>query len=261
MQPAPQLELQSIRFGFEPNAWELRIPELVLGGEGICGVVGPNGAGKSSLLKLGAGLLSPSEGRVRLDGRPVRRLRRRDLARRLGYLPQEVPVLFDYTVAQVAAMGRHAHGGGLGLDAAGDIAAVTRALDAVQMEPFRHRRFSQLSGGERRRAWLAAALAQEPDLLLLDEPTQALDVHHAAAIMDVLARKAAEGLRVVVVMHDLNLAALVCDRLVFLDHGRVAADGAPGNVLTADRIAAAYGGGVEVISHPVTNQPVVLAVK
>lgn len=256
-----ELELRSVRFYFEPGGWALQIPELVLGGAGLCGIVGPNGSGKSTLLGLAAGLLTPVEGKVRLNGQSLARQNRKTIARHLGYLPQECPALFDYTVGQVAAMGRHAYGGALEPTDPDDIAAVARALDAVKMEAFRPRRLSQLSGGERRRAWLASALAQEPELLLLDEPTQALDVHHAAAVMEALARKATEGLRVVVVLHDLNLAALYCDRLILLQDGQVTADGPPADILSEDRLVSAYGRHVEVIVHPETKNPVILAKK
>jgi len=256
--PAPQLDLDSIRFQYPEGAWNLHVPHLSLGGDRLCGIVGPNGSGKSSLLRLAAGLAAPDQGQVRLNGRSVLRLSRKPLARQVGYLPQECPALFDYTVAQVVAMGRHAHGGLLEPKAPDDIGAVARALDAVRMEPLRHRRLSQLSGGERRRAWLASALAQEPDLLLLDEPTQALDLHHAASVMAVLSRKAAEGLRVVTVLHDLNLAGLYCTRLVLLKDGRVVADGRPDEILTQERLVEAYGPNLDVVHHPKTLQPIVL---
>ncbi len=256
-----ELVLEAVRFGYPAGDWDLEIPRLVFGGESICGIIGPNGSGKSTLLKLAAGLLTPGRGHVSLNGRALTRMPRRQIARQAGYLPQECPPLFDYTVAQVAAMGRHAHGGVLELAEPGDIAAVARALDAVQLESFRTRRLSQLSGGERRRAWLASTLAQEPGLLLLDEPTQALDLHHAAAVMNVLAAKAAEGLRVVAVLHDLNLAALYCDRLILLQEGRIAADGRPDEILTQERLMEAYGVHIDVFHHPNTLQPVMLPKK
>ncbi len=259
MNPACQLVLRSIRFGYEPGAWELHVPALAFGGEPICGIIGPNGSGKSTLLKVAAGLLSPGAGEVSLNGRPLSRMRRVDIARGLGFLPQECPVLFDYTVEHVAAMGRHAHGGVLELSAPGDREAVERALADTGLEPLRHRRLSQLSGGERRRAWIASALAQEPGLLLLDEPTQSLDLHQAAAVMEILARRAADGLRVVAVMHDVNLAALFCDRLVLLQAGQIAADGLPAELLTPERMFSAYGDKIEVLRHPKTQQPLVLA--
>ena len=261
MSSSSQLELRDLRFAYESAAWELRIPALSFGTEPLCGIVGPNGSGKSTLLKLAAGLLAPGEGAVELDGRSVARMRRADLARRLGYLPQECPALFDYAVEQVVAMGRHAHGGTLEMSNSADREAVARALGDVGLEALRHRPLSQLSGGERRRAWIASALAQEPEILLLDEPTQALDLHQAAAVMVILARRAANGLRVVAVMHDLNLAGLFCDRLVLLQAGQIAAQGLPADILTENRLVSAYGDKIEVLRRPETQNPIVLAKK
>lgn len=256
-----QLELRDLRFAYEADAWALQVPALAFGGEPLCGIVGPNGSGKSTLLKVAAGLLAPDAGEVALNGRPLAQLRRRAIARELGFLPQECPALFEYSVEQVAAMGRHAHGGVLEMSNPGDREAVARALAAVQLEPLRRRPVSQLSGGERRRTWIAAALAQEPEILLLDEPTQSLDLHQAAAVMEVLVRRAAAGMRVVAVLHDLNLAALYCDRLVLLRAGRVVADGLPAEILTPQRIADVYGDKIEVLRHPETQNPLVLAKK
>ena len=256
-----QLVLRNIRFSYESAGWELRLPDFSLGTEPLCGIVGPNGSGKSTLLKLAAGLLAPGEGRVELAGRSVAHFRRADLARRLGYLPQECPALFDYAVEQVVALGRHAHGGTLDLATAADRDAVARALADVGLEALRRRPLSQLSGGERRRAWLAAALAQEPEILLLDEPTQALDLHQAAAVMEILARRAANGLRVVAVLHDLNLAGLFCDRLVLVQAGEIAADGPPADILTENRLLAAYGDKIEVLRRPESQIPIILAKK
>ena len=256
-----QLDLRSLRFSYEPESWTLHVPALSFGGEPVCGIVGPNGSGKSTLLKIAAGLLEPQAGAVELEGKPLARMRRADIARVLGFLPQECPVLFDYTVEQIAAMGRHAHGGVLEMAAPGDREAVARALEAVHLEPLRPRTYSHLSGGERRRTWVASALAQEPALLLLDEPTQALDLHQAASLMAVLARKAAEGMRVVVVMHDLTLAALFCDRLILLQNGKIVADGVPDEILTPELLLPAYGDKIEVVRHPETQKPLILAKK
>ena len=256
-----QLALSSICFGYEADGWELQIPSLSFGGESICGIVGPNGSGKSTLLKIAAGLLSPQSGAVELNGHSISRMSRRSIALVLGILPQECPALFDYTVEQVVAMGRHAHGGVLEISAPGDREAVDRALADVALESLRHRPLSHLSGGERRRAWIASALAQEPSLLLLDEPTQSLDLHQAAAVMEVLARRAANGLRVVAVMHDLNLAALFCDRLLLFQNGKMISDGRPSDLLTPDLISSVYGEKIEVILHPNTKKPIVLSKK
>ncbi len=256
-----ELALRAVRFGYGTDAWELRIPALSFGREPLCGIVGPNGSGKSTLLKIAAGLLLPREGVVELDGCSLARQRRIQIARVLGFLPQECPALFDYTVEQVVAMGRHAHGGVLEMPNPGDREAVARALADVGLEALRHRPLSHLSGGERRRAWIASALAQEPGLLLLDEPTQSLDLHQAAAVMEILARRAADGLRVVAVMHDLNLAALFCDRLVLLQAGGIAAEGAPSEILTENHLFQAYGNRLEILRRPETKTPIVLAKK
>lgn len=261
MSSAGQLILRSIRFAYEPAAWSLDIPSLSFGNEPLCGILGPNGSGKSTLLKLAAGLLTPAEGTVELNHRPLAGQRRAEIARQLGFLPQECPALFDYTVEQVVAMGRHAHGGVLEMSNSGDRKAVARALADVGLEPLRQRPLSRLSGGERRRAWLASALAQEPEILLLDEPTQALDLHQAATVMEILTRRAAAGLRIVVVMHDLNLAALFCDRLTLLQHGTIAAEGFPAEILTENRLFDAYGDKIEVVGHPKTAKPVILPKK
>ena len=261
MRAQAELALKAVRFGYESGAWELRIPALALGYEPVCGIVGPNGSGKSTLLKLAAGLLPPGEGAAALNGVALAQIRRAVLARALGFLPQECPVLFDYTVEQVAAMGRHAHGGVLEMTAPGDREAVARALADTGLEALRRRPLSQLSGGERRRAWIASALAQEPDLLLLDEPTQSLDLHQAAAVMEILARRAAAGMRVVAVLHDLNLAALFCDRLILLQDGEISADGLPAEILTPERVFSAYGDKIEVLRHPETKNPLILAIK
>ena len=256
-----QLELCNLRFAYEPAGWTLEIPGLTFGGDSLCGLIGPNGSGKSTLMKIAAGLLAPAQGTVTLDGSTLRRMHRAAIARRLGFLPQECSMLFDYTVEQVVAMGRHAHGGVLEMPTASDRAAVERALADVGLECLRRRPLSHLSGGERRRAWLASALAQEPAILLLDEPTQALDQHQAAVVMEVLTRKAADGLRVVAVMHDLNLAALFCDRLILVQNGKVAADGLPAEILTEKHLIPAYGDKIEVIRCAAVPNPVVLAKK
>ncbi len=261
MSSSSQLELRHLRFAYEPAAWTLAVPALDFGGEPLCGIIGPNGSGKSTLLKLAAGLLAPEQGTVTLDGQALAGMSRLQIALRVGFLPQECRVMFDYTVEQVVAMGRHAHGGLLDLSEPRDREAVARALADVGLELLRHRPLSQLSGGERRRAWLASALAQEPDFLLLDEPTQALDVHQAAAVMDILARRAAAGLRVVAVLHDLNLAALFCDRLILVHHGEIVADGLPEAILTESRLVSAYGAQIDVFPHPGTSKPVILAKK
>ena len=185
-------------------------------------VVGPNGAGKSTLLQVLAGLVEPSRGTVTLDGIALRNHRRRDLARRIAWLPQRLDPAFDITVEGLVALGRTAHRSLWGGDDDADRRAIDGALAATDTTEFRDRLVQELSGGERQRVALAMSLAQAPQVLLLDEPTTHLDPAHAQGLLDVVARKHRdEGLTVVAVFHDLNLAALAAARVVVIDGGEV----------------------------------------
>jgi ABC-type cobalamin/Fe3+-siderophores transport system ATPase subunit len=254
-----RIELDGVEFSYGPGAWTLSAPSLRFGGERVSFVVGPNGSGKSTLLRLAAGIAPADRGTVRVNERPIDRFSRRALARHIGFLPQESPPLFDYTVDMVARMGRYAHTGWIGALAEDDRRAVDAALDALALGGLRGRPLSHLSGGERRRALIAAVLAQEPGLLLLDEPTAALDLHHAAEVMRLLSGAAAERRAVVIVTHDINLAALFGDRLLMLVDGRIAADGTPEDVLRPEVIRRAYGEDLLVREHPETGGPMVVA--
>ena len=253
------LRIESVRFSYADGTWDLSISDLRFGRERVTCIVGPNGSGKSTLLRIAAGILTPSEGVVKLRDRPLASMRRRTVARSLAFLPQETPSLFDYTVEEVAQMGRFAHGQGLGALSQRDLAATERALAAVDMAGMRKRPLSHLSGGERRRALIASVLAQEPDILLLDEPTAALDIHHAAAVMRLLSGFEADGPSVVIVTHDINLAALFGARLLLLANGRIRADGTPAEVVRADIMQQAYGEDILVREHPETGGPMIMA--
>ncbi|MBN1558440.1 MAG: ABC transporter ATP-binding protein [Lentisphaerae bacterium] len=253
-----RLRLDGVGFAYTDGPWRLSVDGLAFGVERMVCIVGPNGSGKSTLLRLAAGILAPREGSVTLDGRPLAGLGRRAIARRLGFLPQETPALFDYSVEEVAGMGRYAHLRGAGVMTAADRRAVARALDAVDMTGLRERPLSHLSGGERRRALIASVLAQEPELLLLDEPTGALDMHHAAAVMRLLSDVGGSGPAVVLVTHDVNLAALFGDRLLLLAEGRVAADGAAADVVRPGIMRRAYGEDVLVRTHPESGGPLIV---
>jgi iron complex transport system ATP-binding protein len=204
-------------------------------------VVGPNGSGKTTLLRALCGILRPSAGEVSLAGRPLGEWPRRELARTLAYLPQETWTEFSLSVGEVVALGRFAHVGPFRPLRPLDREAVDRALRDAQISDLAHRPLPQLSGGERRRALLARAMAQESTLLLLDEPTTALDVGHACHVMDLLAGLRDAGRTVVVSLHDLTLALRGPDRVVLLDGGEVTGDGPPADVLTGASAARAFG--------------------
>jgi iron complex transport system ATP-binding protein len=224
----------------------------------LVGLVGPNGAGKSTLLRLVAGLLAPRAGTVRLAGLEPHSAPRRAVARVCALVPQEPQVHWPFTVREVVMMGRAPRQGLLAVADRFDRGAVEGALAACDLGALAGRRLDALSGGERRRVFFARALAQEPRVLLLDEPTAFLDLAHQVAAMRMASVAAGAGLCVVAVLHDLNLAAQSCHRLVVLSGGRVVAEGAPAEVLTEERIGQVWGVPVWRGVNGATGAPVVL---
>ena len=214
---------------------------------GFVAVIGPNGAGKTTLLRAAAGLVAAS-GDIRLDGRPLADLSRRERARRLAYLPQGHVFHWPLAVAEVVALGRLPLGGGADLSET-DRAAVASALAATGTTDFADRAVTTLSGGERARVALARVLATEAPLILADEPTASLDPHYQLVVLDILKRHAAAGGAVVAVLHDLGLAGRYADRVVLIDKGRVAAEGTPAEVLTEERLSQAFGVEIEIVER------------
>jgi iron complex transport system ATP-binding protein len=238
--PDPIVALESVRFGYGPRLAVDGVSFTARQGEFV-GLLGPNGAGKSTLIRLVAGLLAPSAGTVRLAGFDPHAAPRRLVARVCALVPQEPRLDWPFTVRDVVMMGRTAHQGLLAVASRQDLGAVDGALTACDLEHLAGRRVDALSGGERRRVFFARALAQEPRVLLLDEPTAFLDLAHQVAAMEMARLAARGGLCVVAVLHDLNLAAAACDRLVALRDGQVVADGRPAEVLTEARVRDVWG--------------------
>jgi len=206
----------------------------------IVALVGSNGSGKSTILRLVMGFLRPRAGSVRLFGRPRKEYRGQELARLLAFLPQEVPTRLPLSVAELVQSGRYPY---RGLFAPLRLDEVAReALEVTGTWDLRHRNVGELSGGERQRVYLAMALAQRPRLFLLDEPTTFLDLAHQVEFLDLLERLARqEGFSVLLVLHDLSLAARVADRFLVLARGRLVADGPPAEVLTEELLRDAFG--------------------
>lgn len=225
----------------------------------VTAIVGPNACGKSTLLRGLARLHPLTAGRVTVDGRDAARLSRRDLARLIGVLPQSSIAPDGVRVAELVGRGRFPHQGWFGRHSSADDAIVLRALEATGVVDLAERRLEELSGGQRQRVWIAMVLAQETDAVLLDEPTTYLDVTHQLELLDLLGDLNAErGTTVVMVLHELNHAARYADHMVVMSGGRIAAQGAPAEVLTVDSVREAFGLEAEVIADPVTGGPLVV---
>ena len=253
-----KLDAEGVTAGYGQRA-VLRECTLAIARGEVVAIVGPNGAGKSTLLRVLAGLLRPSAGSVRLDGVDIGTLRRRDVARRIAVVPQIFDTLFPFTVREVVALGRTARLGTFGGASRDDAAAVDRALTDLDLTDLASRRIDRLSGGERQRAVLAMALAQETDVLLLDEPTVHLDPAHQVAMLRLVRNLACvRGFAVAAVLHDLNLAASMATRIAVLAEGRVVCDATPETVISAGLIRDVFGPGLAVGRHD--GRPVVLPV-
>ncbi|MEW6270567.1 MAG: heme ABC transporter ATP-binding protein [Thermodesulfobacteriota bacterium] len=225
----------------------------------LLGIIGPNGSGKSTLVRVLAGVRAPDAGEVRLGGRPLADVPRRERARLIALVPQETHLSFPIQVRELVLLGRAPHTGPFGWERAEDLRAAHEAMLRAGVLEFAERSVDQLSGGERQRAVLARALAQQPRILLLDEPTAFLDLRHAVLLLDLVRDLCrSEGLAVAAVLHDLNLAAMYCDRLVLLSRGRVHAAGDAAAVLNYRDLCDVYGTELYVAPNDVTGQLVVL---
>ena len=204
---------------------------------GMTSIIGPNGSGKSTLLKAMGRLLKPFSGDVFVNGRSVREISDCDVAKHVGILPQSPSAPADTPVHCLVSYGRNPHKKMFSRMDSSDRDTIEWAIEATGLKDKRFRRLGQLSGGERQRAWIAMALAQQPDILLLDEPTTYLDIHHQFEVLELLYKLNSEcGLTVVMVLHDLNLAARFSSRIVALKDGSIARDGSPESILTEDNI-------------------------
>ncbi|MEV0381508.1 heme ABC transporter ATP-binding protein [Nonomuraea sp. NPDC050643] len=249
-------ESRAVRFGYG-GAEVLRGVDLSIVAGEVLALVGPNGSGKSTLLAVLAGDERPAAGAVRLDGRSLAGWTAREQALRRAVLPQQLALSFPFTVEEVVMMGRAPWA--RTPQERDDEEIVEAELERTSTRGFRARSFQELSGGERARVSLARVLAQRAPMLLLDEPTAALDIHHQEAVLGIARARAGEGDAVVVVLHDLALAAAYADRVAVLSEGVVAACGPPAEVFTEELLSRVYRHAIEVLPHPRTGVPLVVA--
>jgi iron complex transport system ATP-binding protein len=219
----------------------LRGVDTALKGSRLIGIIGPNGAGKSTLARAILGLLKPGQGRITIDGSDVAALPRAEIARKIAYLPQGQTLHWPLAVERLVALGRLPHLAPFSHISSVDRTAIESAMALADVTALRDRTATELSGGERARVLLARALAVEAPVLIADEPLASLDPGHQLEVMELLQAQAASGVLVIAVLHDLTLAARFCDRLILMDKGWIAADGAPLDVLSAQNLAHVYG--------------------
>lgn len=256
---AGELRFDAVHFGYPSRAragetLRLRDVSLSVSAGASLAVVGPNGSGKTTLLRLAAGELVPSQGTVRVCGLDPARVARRELARRVAVVAAHATAGFSYSVEEVVLMGRAPHLDGYRLESEADLAIAERAMAELDVAHLAARVFDSLSSGERQRVSVARALAQDPELLLLDEPAAFLDIRHQVELYDVLAaRRRRTGLTVVSVLHDLNLAALYFDRVAMLAGGTMFAEGAPDDVITYANVREVFATDVYVDRNHLTG--------
>lgn len=257
----PTLRLQQVSLGYGRRTILKDASFEASPGE-VLGIIGPNGSGKSTLIRGMTRLLIPSSGQIFIDGHTIDQLKHSDLAQLVAVVPQNAVLPELFTAVEVVLMGRTPHLGLFRYESDKDLAIVQKAMEATNTAHLAERRVGELSGGEKQRLVIARALAQEPKIILLDEPTAHLDINYqieTLELIDQLCRS--QNLAVVIALHDLNLAVQYCDRLVILNGGTIHSQGTPEAVVTAQTIKEVYGADVYVYPHPVNKLPATLIVR
>lgn len=249
------IEVDSIFFRYHQD-WVLQDFSFQVRRGEFVGVIGPNGSGKTTLLKILYRLLSPQAGEVLFDGFSLRKMSRREIAKKIAVVAQETYPAFPFRVIEMVLMGRSPYLGHLMFENLKDLEIAKKAMEWTETLPISQRPLDELSGGERKRVYIARALAQEPEVILLDEPTTNLDIHHQVEFLDlVLSLNREKGLTILMTSHDLNLASEYCDRLILLQHGKIFHMGPPEEVMTRENIEKVYGCEVWVDRNPVSGMP------
>ena len=242
------MKLENISFAYETsqviNGLSVAIQE-----KSFIGLIGPNGSGKSTLLKIMAGILEPDSGSVQFKESPITRINKKLFAQSVSWIPQDHPMVFPFKVSEIVLMGRHPYLSPLSFESNDDIEISRKAMETTMTSQFADRHFNEISGGEKQRVMIASALAQNPEMMLLDEPTAALDLKYQVQILKILKDLNKEHkMTLILAMHDLNLASKFCNRLILLDKGQIVRDGSPEQVLEKDILEQVYGVEVDLDS-------------
>jgi iron complex transport system ATP-binding protein len=250
--------IRNVSFIYPESNWELKKISFSIHPGEVAGIIGPNGSGKSTIIKLMSGIINPTRGKILLQENFISSMPRKNFAKIVGYLPQHIQGEFDYTVYDVVSMGRYPHSKGLGFLNGSDETVVEKCLKITETIELSDRKISQLSGGERQRVFLASVLAQEPTVLLLDEPTTGLDLHHQLEFLSLLKSLSHENVAVVLATHEINLAAIYCSRLLLFNEGALICDDLPAEVITNKRMKEIFGEKIRIGKHPDGEIPFIL---
>lgn len=255
------IDVRSLFFRYRQD-WVLQNISFTIEKGEFIGVIGPNGSGKSTLLKLLCRLLSPQKGEVLLDNGSLKEMKQREIAKKIAMVPQEAHSLFPFRVIEIVLMGRSPYLGHLMFEGAKDLEIARRAMDWTETLSISERFIDELSGGERKRVFIARALAQVPEVILLDEPTANLDIHHQVDFLNlILSLNQEKGLTIIMASHDLNIASEYCDRLILLKGGKIYKMGPPQEVITRESIEEVYGCKVWVDENPISGMPRITLLK
>jgi len=249
------IEVNSISFRYHED-WVLQDVSFRVEKGEFVGVIGPNGSGKTTLMKILYRLLSPQKGEILFELVPMRKMDRNDIAKRIAVVAQETQLLFPFSVLETVLMGRSPYLGHLMFESEKDLEIAKKAMEWTKVLPFSERPMDELSGGERKRVFIARALAQEPEVILLDEPIANLDIHHQIDFLDlILTLNRERGLTIVMASHDMNIASEFCDRLILFQEGRIYKMGTPDEVITKENIESVYGCEVWIDQNPISGMP------
>ena len=249
------IEVNSISFRYREE-WVLQDVSFRVEKGEFVGVIGPNGSGKTTLLKMLYRLLSPQKGEILFELVPMRKMDRTDIAKRIAVVAQETHLLFPFSVLETVLMGRSPYLGQLMFESEKDLEIARKAMEWTEILSFSERPMDELSGGERKRVFIARALAQEPEVILLDEPTANMDIHHQMDFLDlILTLNQERGLTILMASHDMTIASEFCDRLILLQGGRIYQTGTPDEVITKENIEKVYGCEVWVDQNPFSGMP------
>jgi len=243
------MKLENISFAYETLP-VLKDISLSTREQDFIGLIGPNGSGKSTLLKIMGAILKPDSGSVQFKESSLPKINKKLFAQSVSWIPQDHPMVFPFKVSEIVLMGRHPYLSPLSFESEEDFEISRRAMETTMTSQFADRYFNEISGGEKQRVMIASALAQDPEMMLLDEPTAALDLKYQIQILSILKNlNARHKMTLVMAMHDLNLASSFCNRLILLDEGQIVRDGTPEQVLKKDILEQVYGIEVDLGSH------------